>query len=137
MRCQPTTVSNTRLTPATPPTRSATPPAPRDVHAKAIIAVTKSGYDARRVSKFRPQEPIIAATPDPKTFHQLALSWGVYPVLALNQNDSDALFLHAVDCAKQVDLVSPGDTVVITAGLPLNISGTTNILRLMTVEENK
>ena len=109
----------------------------RDVHAKAIIAVTKSGYAARRVSKFRPQEPIIAATPDPKTFHQLALSWGVYPVLALNQNDSDALFLHAVDCAKQVDLVSPGDTVVITAGLPLNISGTTNILRLMTVEENK
>lgn len=109
----------------------------RDVNAKAIIAVTKSGYAARRVSKFRPSEPIIAATPDKKTYHQLSLSWGVFPVLALNQNDSDSLFIHAVDCAKQVDLVSPGDTVVITAGLPLNISGTTNIIRLMTVGENK
>lgn len=57
-------------------------------------------------------------------------------MLALNQNNSDALFIHAVDCAKQVDLVAPGDTVVITAGIPLNVSGTTNIIRLMTVEKN-
>ncbi len=108
----------------------------RDVNARAIIAVTKSGYAARRVSKFRPHEPIIAATPVLKTFHQLSLSWGVYPVLALDQTDSDELFLHAIDCAKQIDLVAPGDRVVITAGVPLNIPGTTNILKVQTVEDS-
>lgn len=106
----------------------------RDVNANAIIAVTKSGHTARRVSKFRPSETIIAATPVIKTYHQLALSWGVYPVLALNQHDSDELFRHAIDCAKQDDLVSAGDTVVITAGVPLNIEGTTNLLKVQIVE---
>ncbi len=109
----------------------------RDVKANAIIAVTKSGQTARRVSKFRPYETIIAATPNKKTFHQLALSWGVHPVLALNQNDSDGLFQHAIDCARQVDLVSPGDTVVITAGVPLNVPGTTNLLKVQVVEGRK
>lgn len=106
----------------------------KDVSAKAIIAVTKSGHTARRVSKFRPHEAIIAATPNIKTFYQLSLSWGVYPVLALNQSNSEALFSHAIDCARQDDLVSPGDIVVITAGVPLNITGTTNLLKVQVVE---
>lgn len=109
----------------------------RDVRAKGIIAVTKSGHTARRVSKFRPQEIIIAATPNAKTFYQLALSWGVHPVLSLNQNNSDELFRHAIDCARQNDLVSPGDIVVITAGVPLNVEGTTNLLKVQTVEGRK
>ncbi len=105
----------------------------RDTNAKAIIAVTKSGQTARRVSKFRPSMPIVASTPVKKTFHQLALSWGVLPVLALNQTDSDHLFMHAIDCAKQVDIVESGDTVVITAGVPLNVSGNTNLLKVQMV----
>lgn len=105
----------------------------RDMHAAAIIAVTKSGYTARRVSKFRPAETIVAATPETKTFHQLSLSWGVAPVLALYQADPDRLFRHAIDCAVQIDLVAPGDRVVITAGVPLDVSGNTNILKLETV----
>lgn len=105
----------------------------RDVRASAIIAVTKSGTTARRVSKFRPSEPIVAATPDIKTFHQLSMSWGVFPVLALNQDDTDRLFLHAIDCAKQLDIVSRGDKVVITAGVPLKQSGTTNLLKVQEV----
>ena len=105
----------------------------RDLKARAIIAVTKSGETARRVSKFRPYEAIVAATPEIKTFHQLSLSWGVYPVLALNQDNEERLFRHAVDCAKQIDLVSKGDTVVITAGLPLNMPGTTNLLKVETL----
>jgi pyruvate kinase len=105
----------------------------RDIRAKAIIAVTKSGTTARRVSKFRPSEAIVAATPDLKTYHQLALSWGVYPVLALNQDDTDRLFLHAIDCARQLDIVSKGDKVVITAGVPLKLSGTTNLLKVQVV----
>ncbi len=105
----------------------------RDVHAKVIIAVTKSGLTARRVSKFRPRQTIVAATPEVKTFHQLGLSWGVVPVLALNQNSTDDLFIHAIDCAKQIDLLSRGDKAVITAGVPLNIEGTTNLLKVQIV----
>lgn len=105
----------------------------RDIHAKAIIAVTKSGQTARSMSKFRPQEPIVAATPESKTFHQLALSWGVYPVLARYQKTSDDLFQHAIDCAKQIDVVFDGDLVVIGAGIPLNTCGNTNTLRVATV----
>lgn len=105
----------------------------RDINAKAIIAVTMRGYTARRMSKFRPYEPIVAATPLEKTYHQLALSWGVYPVLARMISDSDELFIHAIDCAKQIDIVENGDRVVITAGLPLNSSCPTNILRVHTV----
>ncbi len=105
----------------------------RDVRAKAIIAVTSSGTTARRVSKFRPGEAIVAATPDKKTYHQLSLSWGVCPVLALVQDDTDRLFLHAIDCARQLDIVSKGDKVVITAGVPLRQSGTTNLLKVQVV----
>lgn len=106
----------------------------RDLHAKAVIAVTKSGDTARGVSRFRPSTPIVAATPEIKTFHQLALSWGVIPVHSIMQKDADSLFRHAVDCAKQIDLVAPGDTVVITSGIPVTISGTTNILKVDTVK---
>lgn len=105
----------------------------RDVEARAIIAVTKSGHTARRVSKFRPHEPIVAATPESKTFHQLSLSWGVYPVLALNQSNEESLFVHAVDCAKQIDVVKKGDCVVITAGVPVNTTGNTNLLKVAVV----
>ncbi len=105
----------------------------RDVRAKAIIAVTKSGLTARRVSKFRPAQMIVAATPEIKTYHQLSLSWGVVPVLALNQTNTDDLFVHAIDCAKQIDIVSRGDKAVITAGVPLNIEGTTNLLKVQIV----
>ena len=106
----------------------------RDIGAKAIIAVTKSGRTARRVSKFRPHEPIIASTPDKKTFHQLSLSWGVLPVLALNQADEESLIRHSIDCAKQIDAVEPGDRVVITAGVPVDTAGNTNLLKVATVQ---
>lgn len=105
----------------------------RDVYAKVIIAVTKSGLTARRVSKFRPPQMIVAATPVLQTFHQLSLSWGVVPVLALNQHNTDDLFVHAIDCAKQIDIVSAGDKAVITAGVPLNLEGTTNLLKVQIV----
>jgi pyruvate kinase len=105
-----------------------------DLHAQAIIAVTESGLSARRVSKFRPKVPIVAATPDAKTFHQLSMSWGVIPVLALHQDNADSLYRHAIDCAKNVDAVAKGDKVVITAGAPLGLTGTTNVLKVVTVE---
>lgn len=106
----------------------------KDVNAKAIIAVTKYGQTARCMSKFRPKEPIVAATPEVKAFHQLALSWGVYPVVALNQRTIEELFQHAIDCAKQLDMVKSGDRVVITGGIPLDMEGTTNTLKVQTVK---
>ncbi len=102
----------------------------RDIKAKAIIALTKYGHTARRMSKFRPDVAIIAATPVEKTYHQMALSWGVYPVLARYQTTSDELFTHAIDCAKQIDAVEDGDRVVIVAGIPLDTSGSTNLLKV-------
>lgn len=105
----------------------------RDLNAAAIIAVTMSGFTARRVSKFRPHEIIVAATPDMKTYHQLSMSWGVFPVKALFQSNSEELFMHAVACAKKDGYVSHGDRVVITAG---NGGGSTNVLRVEIVGAN-
>ena len=105
----------------------------RDVGAKAILTVTMTGRSARGISKFRPPETIVAATPDEKTYHQLALSWGVHPVLALRQNTTEDLCRHAIDCARNIDAVDKGDLVVITAGAPLDVSGSTNLLRVQSV----
>ena len=88
----------------------------RDIGASSIITMTKTGYTAKRVSKFRPSQPIVAATPEMKTYHQLALSWGVYPVVALYQNDEDSMYRHATACAKMAGFVKQGDRAVITAG---------------------
>ncbi len=101
----------------------------RDLNAKAIICVTKYGQTARRMSKFRPRIPIVAATPVEKTYHQLSLSWGVYPVRARYQKTTDDLFIHAIDCAKQIDMVADGDCVVMTGGVPLDTPGSTNTLK--------
>ncbi|MEG2118271.1 MAG: pyruvate kinase alpha/beta domain-containing protein, partial [Clostridia bacterium] len=108
----------------------------RDLNATAIIAVTKSGSTARRVSKFRPKEAIIGATPDTKTFHQLSLSWGVQPVLALDKDNAVDLLVHAIDCAKQIDVVKNGDKVVIIYGVPLRTAGNTNTVRVQIVDKS-
>ena len=105
----------------------------RDVGATAIIAVTMSGYTARRMSKFRPRQSIIAATPNEKTFHQLALSWGVYPVIALYQPDANVLFDHAVACAKRNGLIGENDRVVIAAGA----QGITDVLKVQLVKSDR
>ncbi len=107
-----------------------------DLNARAIICLTTSGKSARRMSKFRPIQPIVASTPKEKTFHQLALSWGVYPVLALTQTSTDKLFIHAIDCAKKLDLVEKGDLVVISGGEPVGRSGNTNMIKVQSVQGN-
>ena len=102
----------------------------RDIKAKAILTVTTSGYTARRMSKFRPETLVIAATPEAKTYHQLSMSWGVIPVMAKYQPNSDLLFEHAIECAKQTGIVSGGDYVVMTAGIPVCTTGNTNVLKV-------
>lgn len=104
-----------------------------DLGAKAIITVTKSGKTARMISKYRPQYPIVGCTTDEKVCRQLNLSWGVTPLLVAEQKDTDELFEHAVDAAQKAGVVTDGDLVVITAGVPLGISGTTNLLKVHVV----
>lgn len=106
-----------------------------DLGAKAIITVTKSGTTARMISKFRPDIKIIGATIDEKVWRQLSLSWGVTPLMCEVKNNTDELFAHAVEVAQNANIVNKDDIVVITAGIPLGISGTTNMLKVHRVDE--
>lgn len=101
-----------------------------DLFASAIITVTKSGTTARMISKFRPYTPIVGATTDSKVWRQLNLSWGVLPVKCELKNNTDELFEHAVEVSVEAGAVKSGDIAVITAGIPLGISGTTNMLKV-------
>ncbi len=101
-----------------------------DLNATAIIPISKSGNTARMVSKYRPDIPIIACTFDPVSYRQLSLSWGVLPLLIEKVDNTDTLFTKAVDAAVKAGLLQSGDLVVITAGIPLGISGTTNLLKV-------
>ena len=101
-----------------------------DLGASAIITVTMSGRTARNISKFRPSIPIISCTNSEKTFRQLAMSWGVVPVMIPLEEDLDNLFDCAVMGAQSLGIVQNGDLVVITTGVPLGVDGTTNLLKV-------
>jgi pyruvate kinase len=105
-----------------------------DLNASAIITVTKSGTTARMISKFRPYTNIVGATINEKVWRQLNLSWGVTPVKCQIQNNTDELFDHAVQVSYDAGIIKNDETVVITAGIPLGISGTTNMLKVQEVD---
>ena len=105
-----------------------------NMKAAAIITVTKSGTTAKMISRFRPDMPIIACTPDASTYRQLSLSWGVIPVQIGEERISDVLFDHAVHASVDTGLIKKGDLVVLTAGVPLSISGMTNLIKVVHVE---
>ena len=104
-----------------------------DIGAKALIAITYSGYTARMMSRFHPDQPIIAATPSPQAARQMALIRGVMPVRTRAEDDFDALVEAAVNGAREQSFVTSGDRIIISAGLPLNVPGNTNMIRVMTV----
>lgn len=104
-----------------------------DLGAVAIITVSKSGRTARMISKYRPECPIISGTTDPTVRRQMNLSWGVIPIMVDEKNNTDELFDHIVNVARSHNLVQNGDLVVITAGVPLGVSGTTNLLKVQLV----
>ena len=105
-----------------------------DLNAKAIVTVTKQGQTARLISKYRPTCPIISCTPSQRVCRQMNLSWGVMPLMIQEETNSDELLQHAVDSAKKAGYIHTGDMVVITAGLPLGISGTTNLMKVDKVD---
>jgi len=101
-----------------------------DLNAAAILAVSLSGNTAQNVSKYRPTSPIIACTPDIKAMRQLKLNWGIIPVLTKEETETNALFSHAVDAAIEAGHIKQGDLVVLTAGVPVGLSGTTNLMKI-------
>ena len=101
-----------------------------DLEARAILAVTKSGHAARMVSRFRPNCPIIATTTSMKMCRQLALSWGVLPLLSKEMKTIDEVFEQSIEIASASGAVKEGDIIVMMGGSPIGISGTTNLLKV-------
>ena len=104
-----------------------------DLGAVAIMTVTKSGRTARTISKYRPACPIISGTTSRKVWYQMNVLWGVQPIMVDEKNNTDELFDHVVDVARKQNLVKDGDLTVITAGVPLGVSGTTNLVKVQLV----
>lgn len=104
-----------------------------DLNASAIITVTKSGSTARILSRYRPACVIVGCTTEKHVWRQLALSWGTVPLMIGEESNTDDLFEHAVDAAVQNGLVHDGELVVLTAGVPLGIPGTTNLMKVHVV----
>lgn len=100
------------------------------VGAKAIIVFTATGSSAWRIARTRPQVPILALTPNLEVRNQLALVWGVYPHLAPDPQDTDDMVRIALREVKTLGLAQAGDRVVIAAGVPFGVRGTTNLLRV-------
>lgn len=105
-----------------------------DLGAAAIITVTMSGFTAESISRFKPNCTIIGCTMNPRVFKQLNLLWGVEPVLIKMEETTEELFGDAVAESKKAGYVKKGDIVVITAGVPLGITGKTNMIRVVEVE---
>ncbi len=104
-----------------------------DLNAKSIVTVTKSGYSARNISKYCPACGIICGATDEKVLRQLSLVWGIVPVMLENKKDIFELFDHALEAAEERGYLNKGDITVITSGVPIGVSGTTNMIKVQTV----
>ena len=106
-----------------------------DLKTAAILTVTKTGFTAQHLSKYRPACPIIACTPDPTAQRQLKIMWGVVPLLTTEGADTSTLFGIAIDAALKGGYIKEGDLVVLTAGVPVGHTGSTNMLKVHVVGE--
>ncbi len=106
-----------------------------DLDASAILVATSSGFTARKISRFRPKAPIIAAVSSDKVMRKLSLVWGVSAVKIGNLNSTDEIFETSINAAKEVGLLKNGDLVVMSAGVPVGVSGATNLMKVHLVGE--
>lgn len=107
----------------------------RALGAKAILCATTSGSTVRLIAKYRPDGRLIAATPVPETCRRLALTWGATPILIDDVRDTDQMMEETISAATNRRLIKAGDRVILTAGVPVNIVGNTNLIRVHTVGE--
>ncbi len=106
----------------------------QDLEATAIITATSSGYTSKAISKFRPKTPIIAVTTTEEVMRRLALEWGgVYPVLAPESESTDEVISNSVEATIKNGYAKEGDLVIITAGIPAGLSGSTNLIKVHTI----
>ena len=105
----------------------------QDVGADAILTVSQQGLTARMVSRFRPSTLVVALLMDPQVQRQMALYWGVVPIRMPRASNTDELVEFAIQSAQQAGLVQEGDLVVVTAGVPVGVTGTTNMIRIQQV----
>ncbi|HEX3233312.1 MAG TPA: pyruvate kinase [Gemmatimonadales bacterium] len=101
--------------------------------APLIVCFTSSGFTARKVATCRPTVPIFASTPEPETFRQLALVWGVTPALIQHSTDYEVMLGIARQQILERGLAQPGERLVVTAGVPFDMPGTTNLLKIEAV----
>ncbi len=103
------------------------------LHVPLIVCFTSSGFTARKVATYRPTVPIFASTPEPETFRQLSLVWGVIPALTTHETNYDSMLGNARQQILERRLAEPGERVVVTAGVPFDVPGTTNLLKIEAV----
>jgi pyruvate kinase len=100
----------------------------RSVRASAILCATTTGGTARLTAKYRPDTPVVATTPYPETFRRLALTWGVRPLLIEKVSDTDEMMEKSLNAIIERGMVRTGDRVILTAGIPLYVTGNTNLI---------
>ncbi len=103
------------------------------LHASALIVPTRSGFTPRMVAKHRPVTPVIAVVSHLKTKRQMTIVWGVEIVEIVEPTDTDSMIIRATEATKQAGYIKEGDTIVITAGVPVGVSGKTNLLKVQIV----
>lgn len=106
-----------------------------NLDAAAVVTATQSGHTARMISRYRPQSPILGVTFDEAVCRQLALVWGVHPILGTKVNTTDEMLQIAVNESVKSNAINEGDLVVITAGVPVGETGTTNLMKVHVVGE--
>ena len=102
----------------------------KDVNAAAIVTVTESGTTARLLSKYRPEQPIIACVMKEQVQRQLSLSWGITPLMMALAHSTDELIEMSTSLAKENGFLHNGELAVVTAGVPVGVSGTTNMIKI-------
>ncbi|MEL3906424.1 MAG: pyruvate kinase [Treponema sp.] len=104
-----------------------------EMNAQVIITATASGETPREISKYKPKMPIVAVTPFEETARRLSLNWGVYPIRASYFKSTDEMFERCINEAKENGFVQEGDLAILTAGVPIGLAGSTNLLKAETV----
>lgn len=104
-----------------------------EMNAQVIVTATASGETPRALSKYKPKAPIVAVTPSEETARRLSLNWDVYPIVTPYFNSTDEMFERCINLAKEHGYVREGELAVLTAGVPIGLVGSTNLLKVETV----
>lgn len=107
----------------------------KDLKAEAIITATTSGFTTRSISKFRPFSKIIATTTKEKVRRQLSLEWGIDAIVVEDYKNTDDVIENSINMSLKEGLIKPGDTVILTAGVPVGLAGSTNLIKVQTIAE--